>query len=168
MISSVSAAGTTPADLHAPADPAPRPAGPQQFAAALPHADSNPLARLAELLGKPEHTLYGDRGGPKGGAPTKSASLVGAELPGQKGVTIQRELGDPKGYETKNHALAWARAAGHEHAMVVQGKDQRWHAVVTNKPGHDAERTIDHFADWYQFPSAARKSARFLGSSSVR
>lgn len=137
MIASVSSAGTMPADLSAPAQ-APSSTGPQYAAAAIPASSGDPLARLADLLGAPEHAQYRAKGGPAGPAPTKSASLVGAELPGQKGVVIQRELGDPKGYETKNHAIAWARASGLDAAMVVQGKDQRWHAVVTNKVAHDA------------------------------
>jgi hypothetical protein len=137
MITSVSAAGAMPADLSAPADAAPAP-GPQHAAAAIPASSGDPLARLAELLGAPPHAQYSAKSGRGGAAATKSASLVGAELPGQKGVVIQRELGDPKGYETRNHAIAWARACGLDAAMVVQGKDQRWHAVVTNKVAHDA------------------------------
>jgi hypothetical protein len=137
MITSVSTAGTMPADLAAPAEAAPSP-GPQHAATATPASGGDPLARLAELLGAPQHAQYKNQGGPGGPAPTKSASLVGAELPGQKGVTIQRELGDPKGYETKNHAMAWARASGLDAAMVVQDNHQRWHAVVTNKVAHDA------------------------------
>jgi hypothetical protein len=51
---------------------------------------------------------------------------------------IQRSLGDPKGYETRNHALAWARAIGSDKAMVVLGSDKLWHAVETNKVGQSA------------------------------
>ena len=51
---------------------------------------------------------------------------------------IQRSLGDPKGYETRNHALAWARAIGSDKAMVVLGSDKRWHAVETNNVGQSA------------------------------
>jgi hypothetical protein len=107
--------------------------------AATRHGD-DALAKLRELLGDPSHTLsfYADKGGSSGSqgvTTSKTDPLVGAELPGQKGVVIQRSLGDPKGYETRNHALAWARATGSDTAMVVLGKDKRWHAVETNKVG---------------------------------
>lgn len=104
---------------------------------------AQPSAKFNELFGAPPqmHSLYADKNG-GGGHGTKALKktdpLVGAELPGQKGVVIQRSLGDPKGYETRNHALAWARAAGSDTAMVVLGKDKRWHAVETNRVGHDA------------------------------
>jgi hypothetical protein len=138
MITSVSTAGVAPAaSIVEPADTAPTSMPGSPAAAVLP-SSGDPLARLAELLGAPPHGASYYKRGHGSTSATKSASLVGAELPGQKGVTIQRELGDPKGYETRNHAIAWARAAGLETAMVVQGKDQRWHAVVTNKVGHDA------------------------------
>jgi hypothetical protein len=68
----------------------------------------------------------------------KQDALAGAELPGQKGVFIRRTLGETGGYETKNHALAVARAVGSDKAMVVEGKDGRWHAVETNVPGASA------------------------------
>jgi hypothetical protein len=68
----------------------------------------------------------------------KQDALAGAELPGQKGVFIRRTLGETGGYETKNHALAVARAVGSDKAMVVEGKDGRWHAVETNTVGASA------------------------------
>jgi hypothetical protein len=102
----------------------------------------DPLAKLYDLIGAAPHaqTLYnkGARGG-QGTQVSKTDPLVGAELPGQKGVTIKQSLGDPRGYETRNHALAWARAVGSDTAMVVLGSDKRWHAVETNKVGHDAK-----------------------------
>jgi len=101
------------------------------------------MAKLQEWLGDPPHpaALYSDKGAGHGGTSVranKADPLVGAELPGQKGVVIQRSLGDPKGYDTRNHALAWARAVGSDTAMVVLGKDKRWHAVETNTVGRDA------------------------------
>lgn len=113
----------------------------QHVAQALPSGSSDALARLVELLGPPphaqaQHTRNGFKGNPT--PATKTADLTGTALPGQKGVLIQRELGDPKGYETKNHALAFARAAGSDTAMVVQDGNKRWHAVETNKVGQDA------------------------------
>jgi hypothetical protein len=97
----------------------------------------DPLAKLVELLGvAPMQRLYAGNGGPGGGTAVKKADpLVGTELPGQKGVVIQRSFGDPKGYDTRNHALAWARAMGSDKAMVVQGNDKRWHAVETSQIG---------------------------------
>jgi hypothetical protein len=139
MITSVSEAGTSTIDIPAHTDTAAvtSPPGPRHVAAALPAAGGDPLARLAELLGQPHHAQYTAKSGTKGATTTTRSSLSGVELPGQKGVAIQRELGDPKGYESKNHALAWARAAGSDTAMVVQGKDKRWHAVETNKAAND-------------------------------
>ena len=97
----------------------------------------DPLARLVELIGAaPMQRLYAGNGGHGGGTAVKKADpLVGTELPGQKGVVIQRSFGDPKGYDTRDHALAWARAMGSDKAMVVQGKDKRWHAVETSQVG---------------------------------
>jgi hypothetical protein len=101
------------------------------------------LAKLYELVGAAPHRasyLYSDNGSGRGGAQVKKTDpLIGAEIPGQKGVTIQRSFGDPKGYDTRNHALAWARAMGSDTAMVVQGKDKRWHAVETNQVGQSAQ-----------------------------
>jgi hypothetical protein len=123
-------AATAPADEDATAhrDEAPG-------AAALQIGD--PLAKLLELVGvAPMQHLYAGHGVSGGGTAVKKADpLVGTELPGQKGVVIQRSFGDPKGYDTRNHALAWARAMGSDKAMVVQGKDKRWHAVETNQAG---------------------------------
>ena len=97
----------------------------------------DPLAKLAALFGvAPMQRLYADNGGHGGGTAVKKTDpLVGIELPGQKGVVIQRSFGDPKGYDTRNHALAWARAMGSDKAMVVLGKDKRWHAVETSQVG---------------------------------
>jgi hypothetical protein len=97
----------------------------------------DPLAKLVELLGSaPMQHLYAGNGGPGGGTAVKKADpLVGTELPGQRGVVIQRSFGDPKGYDTRDHALAWARAMGSDKAMVVQDKDKRWHAVETSQVG---------------------------------
>ncbi|HSB23038.1 MAG TPA: hypothetical protein VLE94_08005 [Burkholderiaceae bacterium] len=97
----------------------------------------DPLAKLVELLGTaPMQRLYAGNGGHGGGTAVKKTDpLVGTELPGQKGVVIQRSFGDAKGYDTRNHALAWARAMGSDKAMVVQGKDRRWHAVETSQVG---------------------------------
>ncbi len=98
------------------------------------------------LFGAPSvQNFYADANGASGGRSTTVKAtknvdpLANAELPGQKGVVVQRSLGDPAGYETKNHALAWARAVGSDRAMVVLGKDNRWHAVETNKVAHDAD-----------------------------
>lgn len=57
--------------------------------------------------------------------------LVGASIPGVKGAFVQRTLGDSMGYESKHHAIAVARAAGLNNAMVVQTSG-KWHAVETN------------------------------------
>jgi hypothetical protein len=97
----------------------------------------DPLAKLVELLGAaPMQHLYAGNGGGGGGTAVKKAHpLVGTELPGQKGVVIQRTFGDPKGYDTRDHALAWARAMGSDKAMVVQDKNKRWHAVETSRVG---------------------------------
>ena len=137
MITSVSGAGATPADVSVPAGETPA-AAPPPSPQGLPAPTGDAMSRLAELLGTPHHAQYSAKRGPGGLATAKSAALAGAELPGQKGVTIQRELGDPKGYDTKNHALAWARAAGSDTAMVVQSRDGRWHAVVTDKVARNA------------------------------
>jgi hypothetical protein len=59
-------------------------------------------------------------------------ALVGASIPGVKGAFVQRTLGDTMGYESKHHAIAVARAAGLDNAMVVQDKAGKWHAVETN------------------------------------
>lgn len=126
-----------------PACAAEPPAGPRDPATGFagPSGDGS-LDKLIELLGDaPMRRLYADGDGTTGGASGGGRSvrqadpLVGIELPGQKGVVIQRSFGDPKGYETRNHALAWARAMGSEHAMVVQGRDKRWHAVETSQTG---------------------------------
>jgi len=100
-------------------------------------AIGDPLAKLVELLGAaPMQHLYAGNGGRGGGTAVKKADpLVGTELPGQKGVVIQRSFGDPKGYDTRDHALAWARAMGSDKAMVVQDKHKRWHAVETSQVG---------------------------------
>ena len=123
----------------------------QPDAGAAPHAPptadavaghgGDPLARLYDLIGAAPHahTLYTKGGaGAQGAQAGKADPLAGAELPGQKGVTIKQSLGDPKGYDTRNHALAWARAVGSDTAMVVLGNDGRWHAVETDKVGRDA------------------------------
>jgi len=142
-------ATTTEPALASPASHAPLVS---DLAAAI---GTDPLAKLQDLLGAPLHrqTLYTDHGGAgggKGGQVGRADPLVGAELPGQKGVTIQRSLGDPKGYETRNHALAWARAIGSDKAMVVLGSDKRWHAVETNKVGRDASGGIGKVASAIQ------------------
>jgi hypothetical protein len=101
---------------------------------------NDPMAKLYDLIGAAPHPvrLYADNGVSPGAQSGRTDALAGAELPGQKGVLIQRSLGDPRGYDTRNHALAWARAMGSDTAMVVLGNDRRWHAVQTNKPGADA------------------------------
>jgi len=102
------------------------------------------LAKFGTLFGAPPQvqSFYADANGASGSnqtkAPPKADPLVGTELPGQKGVVVQRSFGDAAGYATKNHALTWARAAGSERAMVVFGKDKRWHAVETNVVGKNA------------------------------
>jgi hypothetical protein len=120
----------------------PMPDAPSVTDAAAARGAQEPMGKLYELLGRPSHrqSFYADKGGGSGqGAQTSKADpLVGAELPGQKGVVIQRSLGDPQGYHSRNHALAWARAVGSDRAMVVLGNDKRWHAVETNQVGHDA------------------------------
>lgn len=58
-------------------------------------------------------------------------SLVGTSIPGVKGAFVQRTLGDGMGYESKHHAIAVARAAGLDNAIVVQTSG-KWHAVETN------------------------------------
>ena len=115
-------------DMTAPRTEAPGPAS-------VPIGD--PLAKLVELVGvAPMQRLYAGNGGHGGSAAVHKADpLVGTELPGQKGVVIQRSFGDPKGYDTRNHALAWARAMGSDKAMVVQDKNKRWHAVETSQVG---------------------------------
>ena len=142
MIRPVSGGGMPPTDFHAPTESTVDSAGshtPPAVDAAAIHG-SDPLARLYDLIGAAPHAqrLYSDKGSSQGPQVGKADPLVGAELPGQKGVVIQRSLGDPKGYDTRNHALAWARAIGSDNAMVVRGNDKRWHAVVTDKAGKDA------------------------------
>jgi hypothetical protein len=70
----------------------------------------DPLAKLVALVGvAPMQRLYAGNGGHSGATAVKKADpLVGTELPGQKGVVIQRSFGDSKGYDTRNHALVWA------------------------------------------------------------
>lgn len=63
--------------------------------------------------------------------PRKDA-LVGDQIPGVKGAFIQRVLGDAAGYDSKHRAIAVARASGLDHAMVVKGADNKWHAVESN------------------------------------
>lgn len=57
--------------------------------------------------------------------------LAGASIPGVKGAFIQRTLGNSSGYESKHHAIAVARAAGLDNAMVVQ-VGNKWRAVESN------------------------------------
>ena len=123
-----------PATAHA-ADGAAAPRAEPPGASAV--ANDDPLAKLVELLGSaPMQRLYADNGGRGGGTAVKKTDpLVGTELPGQKGVVIQRSFGDPKGYDTRDHALAWARAMGSDKAMVVQDEKHRWHAVETSQVG---------------------------------
>jgi hypothetical protein len=59
----------------------------------------------------------------------KRDPLVGTSVPGVKGAFIQRTLGDSKGYESKHHAIAVARAAGLDNAIVVQDAAGKWHAA---------------------------------------
>lgn len=142
MIRPVSGGGMPSTEFVAPrevtVDSAESHAPPAGDAVAIHGRD--PLAKLYELIGAAPHAqrLYSDKGGSQGAQVSKTDPLVGTELPGQKGVVIQRSLGDPKGYDTRNHALAWARAIGSDTAMVVLGNDKRWHAVQTNKVGQDA------------------------------
>jgi hypothetical protein len=128
-----------------PADPAIDAAAPQAApadAALLPaHGNLDPAAKFDALFGRPPVVLYSDKGGHGGGNATRAAKsdpLVGVTLPGQKDVAIQRSIGDARGYESKNHAIAWARAAGSDRAMVVQDGKGRWHAVETSKVGTQA------------------------------
>jgi hypothetical protein len=67
-----------------------------------------------------------------GGNLPKSHTLAGAEIPGVKGAIVQRVFGEAGGYEDKHHAIAVARAAGSDNAMVVKGKNGRWYAVESN------------------------------------
>lgn len=116
--------------------------GPEYVAVVVDAAPTDPQAKFDALFGAAaaQH-FYADANGAGGGqtkATRKNADpLAGADVPGQKGVVVQRSLGEARGYETKNHALAWARAAGSERAMVVLGKDKRWHAVETNVVAKD-------------------------------
>jgi hypothetical protein len=131
-----------PMDASAPAAPDTAQPGPSAHGMASGSADA--LATFNARFGVPAQVLalYADKNGAGGSRASKAAPkadpLVGAELPGQKGVVVQRTLGDVAGYATKNHALAWARAMGSERAMVVLGKDKRWHAVETNVVAKDA------------------------------
>lgn len=136
MIRPLSGGAMAPTDFALPAHAADDTAAPRaETTGAL--ASGDPLAKLVDLLGSaPMQTLYAGNGGPRGGTAVKKTDpLVGTELPGQKGVVIERSFGDPKGYDTRNHALAWARAMGSDKAMVVQDKDHRWHAVETSQVG---------------------------------
>jgi hypothetical protein len=140
MIRPLSSGAIAPADFTAPVHAGDNPAAPRaETSSAAAVATGNPLAKLAELLGKPpmQH-LYADNGAHGGGTSVKKTHpLVGTELPGQKGVVIQRSFGDPKGYATRDHALAWARAMGADKAMVVQDKNKRWYAVETSQVGQN-------------------------------
>lgn len=99
-------------------------------------------ARFDDLFGAPPLLqVKGDATGAGAHKATpKSAAdpLAGATLPGQNGVVVQRSIGDPRGYDSKYQAIAWARAIQSDRAMVVLGKDHRWHAVETNTVAHDA------------------------------
>lgn len=126
-------AAPTTAPGAPPADPV--------VAHALAEGGADVQAKFDALFGDAQaRTLYADkRGGGHGtnntNAPRKSDPLAGTTLPGQaEKVVVKRSLGDPRGYETKNHAIAWARAAGLDTAMVVRRGD-RWHAVETNVAG---------------------------------
>lgn len=150
MIRPISPGATPSNDLSEATEavPVPRAAQAEPLATEIAAASADPLAKLNALFGAPPpmQSFQADKNGTGGGtqtkhrsrAPAKADPLAGAALPGQKGVVVQRSLGDAGGYETKNHALAWARAAGSERAMVVFGKDKRWHAVETNVLAHDA------------------------------
>ncbi len=138
MIRPLSGGAMAPAEFTATAHAADDAAAPRAEApGAAVVSNDDPLAKLVELLGSaPMQRLYGGNGGHGGGTAVKKADpLVGTELPGQKGVVIQRSFGDPKGYDTRDHALAWARAMGSDKAMVVQDKNKRWHAVETSQVG---------------------------------
>lgn len=138
MIRPLSGGAMAPAEFTATAHAADGAAAPRAEApGAAVVSNDDPLAKLVELLGSaPMQRLYADNGGHGGGTAVKKADpLVGTELPGQKGVVIQRSFGDPKGYDTRDHALAWARAMGSDKAMVVQDKNKRWHAVETSQVG---------------------------------
>ncbi len=136
MIRPLSGGAMAPTDFAAPAHAVDDTAAPRADATGVVATD-DPLAKLMELLGSaPMQTLYAGNGGQRGGTAVKKTDpLVGTELPGQKGVVIQRSFGDPKGYDTRDHALAWARAMGSDNAMVVQDKNKRWHAVETSQVG---------------------------------
>ncbi|MCC7182685.1 MAG: hypothetical protein IT509_03845 [Rhodocyclaceae bacterium] len=104
--------------------------------------------RADALFGSPPQlqSFYADKNGGGGhaqarsqgrahAAPSQSSQLKskveGQPVPG--GGKVAGEVGDPKGYETKNHALAWARTIGSDKAMVVKDAGGRWHAVVADK-----------------------------------
>jgi hypothetical protein len=141
MIRSVAPAAVTPTCVADDAVvQAPTARLPDVAAAAWNGSGEAPRSRLGDLFGPPPgmHRFYADKDGAGSGATAKTDPLVGAAIPGQKGVVVQRTFGDPSGYDTKNHAIAWARAAGSERAMVVLGQDKRWHAVETNATAKDA------------------------------
>ena len=98
MIRPVSAGGVPPTDLAAPAAPtADATASPHTADALMAHT-GDPLAKLFELIGAAPHQqrLYGKHdGGAQGTQVRQTDPLVGTELPGQKGVVIQRSLGNP-------------------------------------------------------------------------
>ena len=71
-----------------------------------------------------------------------SDKLAGTPVAGQKGVFVQKTLGDSAGYESKNHAIAVARAVGSDRAMVVQDSKKQWHAVETNVPGTTSKTAV--------------------------
>ncbi|HTT11523.1 MAG TPA: hypothetical protein VMG60_11580 [Burkholderiaceae bacterium] len=130
----------TSARLRGEADQAPATV---PTAASLDAVAGDGRANFDVLFGSPSvQRFYADSNG--GGGNTRSSRttdpLVGVALPGQKDVTVQRSFGDPRGYETRNHAIAWARAAGSDRAMVVRGNDGRWHAVETSVVGKDADK----------------------------
>jgi len=143
MIRPVSAGGVPPNEPTVPAEPMADTSLPSNTADALSGQAGDPLAKLFELIGAAPHQqrLHGNNGGGTQDTQVRQTDpLVGTELPGQKGVVIQRSFGDPKGYDTRNHALAWARAMGSDTAMVVQDKNHRWHAVQTSQAGQSSTK----------------------------
>jgi len=77
----------------------------------------------------------------------RSSPLAGQEIPGVKGAVIQRVLGDTGGYGSKHHAIAAARAAGLDNAMVVKGPKDKWYAVESDRSATGAKGSAGTIKD---------------------
>jgi hypothetical protein len=114
---------------------------PQSIANQRLENDTYALAARTKLGAAPgtgtlavKHDKDGSSGGTNAPVKKKAAGFAGMTLgknAANQPVVVKREVGSPKGYDDRFQATAVARMFKADPAVVVQGKDGKWHALET-------------------------------------